>query len=807
MLRSGLLISLIFCLLQTGNNERKTNIPRQGAALPEFSELRADGYALFKQQKYAEAASVFARGYDLAVRRVDACAAAHFANNHAGMQFSLFRYRSALDGYLTARRFAAACGDPEQWASMAVNISSLYWRMGDVEAAAQAARESLALLPPERQSKYRLNALLNQANLLAQSDDLPQAIEFFQEAIRAAELHNDSEGAAKAYGLLGSRLIHAGRLDEAERALAEALRIESLLLRDVTSSLLRTLGRLRREQGDLFAAERLLDRALDRARIATRVPVWALYYDRGLTRRLRHDLEGAYADLHHAIDLARRNRTEILPADTFRLGADAYLQAYYSAVVETGISLYSERKDPRFALESFEATEQNRAVSLRALLDAPEDWQRRLPDHYWEDLARLQSAETALLRRDSAEVREQIRRLRYRLTEAEVQAGLTVRWNHQDEEQGILDRCRRGLSGDEALHSFHVGEQESYRWTVTDRHFSVDKLPGRAQLSESIRAFRTAVLDGAGDAPALGAQLFGTLFGSLDPSVHEKHRWSFALDAGMFELPFAALVTGRQENGRPVYLVERHALRVVPGAVLMARGEADSPAYDSFLGVADPVYNFADPRWKNSSVRLAGLSLFLQPKAAETLTMPRLVGSGREVRACSAGWTRSQSLLGLNASRQGLSEALENGYSVLHLAAHIVQLRTPRPAIALSLRPDGAPELLTPADVAAMRAPLDLVVLSGCNSGRGPALPGDGLQGFTRAWMIAGAREVIAAQWPTPDDDGRLFLSFYRHLRGRKESGVNAALALRHAQMESLRSPGWRSEPRYWAAYFTVGKD
>jgi len=98
-----------------------------------------------------------------------------------------------------------------------------------------------------------------------------------------------------------------------------------------------------------------------------------------------------------------------------------------------------------------------------------------------------------------------------------------------------------------------------------------------------------------------------------------------------------------------------------------------------------------------------------------------------------------------------------------------------------------------------------VVVLSGCHSSTGDVLPGTGLLGLTRAWLTAGASTVVASQWPTPDDSGPLFDTFYSSLGPQRS--VSPGEALRRAQVAMIRAGGWRARPRYWAAYFVVGSE
>jgi CHAT domain-containing protein len=231
-----------------------------------------------------------------------------------------------------------------------------------------------------------------------------------------------------------------------------------------------------------------------------------------------------------------------------------------------------------------------------------------------------------------------------------------------------------------------------------------------------------------------------------------------------------------------------------------------------FLGVGDPIYNEADPRLprrrENSATGwLSPLRLFAASRPSTAgLVLPRLVASGAELDDCARAWDGDSILLrGAGATRRNLALQMRRNPAVVHFATHVLE-SPERPAfglIALSLTDREETELLTPFEIAHWRIDAGLVVLSGCNSAQGAALPGTGLMGLTRAWLSAGARAVVSSRWPTPDEDGPLFKALYRNLR--TERRADPGQALRIAQLEMIRSGGGHARPRYWGAYFVIG--
>jgi hypothetical protein len=104
-------------------------------------------------------------------------------------------------------------------------------------------------------------------------------------------------------------------------------------------------------------------------------------------------------------------------------------------------------------------------------------------------------------------------------------------------------------------------------------------------------------------------------------------------------------------------------------------------------------------------------------------------------------------------------------------------------------------------DIYQLRAPVNLVVLSACQTALGQEVRGEGLIGLTRGFMYAGASTVVASLWKVDDDaTADLMKRFYSNML---ERGMTPAQALRAAQ-NSVRREG--RSPYYWAAFTLQGE-
>jgi CHAT domain-containing protein len=218
----------------------------------------------------------------------------------------------------------------------------------------------------------------------------------------------------------------------------------------------------------------------------------------------------------------------------------------------------------------------------------------------------------------------------------------------------------------------------------------------------------------------------------------------------LLDLPFAALLDKR---GR--YLAEDFSLRIAPS---MGYAGVDGGKREGrYLLVGAPVRPATDAQGRRLAA-LPGASIELEKIGRITRT--KTVLRGGEAMG--------------GRVREALAEA-----KVVHFATHAV-VDDKRPFDSFLALSEG--EKLTAREVYGMELKADLVVLSACRSGSGK-VTSDGLLGFTRAFLYAGAGAVIAPLWDIADEPtARLMDEFYRQYG----AGVAKSAALRMAQLKLI---------------------
>ncbi len=324
--------------------------------------------APFFQGRYQAALDRFEAVRAAATRARDWKLAGRAETDAASCLFGLRQYQKALRGFLDARKLAISSQDFKNVAVLDADIASLHMEMKEYDSAAASLEAALGNLSAndrnQQEPRYRL--LLGGVRL--RQNRVVEAMAQFREAAEDADRIGDADLYATAWSRIGYELLTRNRPADAEPALLEAYRVRKLNhLRLIDSY--QNLGTLRFEQGDFVSASYLLDRAVQLAqRPGGSDPDWELYETRGRLRLAQNRLSDALGDLRIAVRLASAWRRSAPSEDAVRVAAEGRIAQAYAALVAAGNRLYMQTGDPALLRETYEAAEENRASSLRALV-------------------------------------------------------------------------------------------------------------------------------------------------------------------------------------------------------------------------------------------------------------------------------------------------------------------------------------------------------------------------------------------------------------------------------------------------------
>ncbi len=359
-----------------------------------------------------------------------------------------------------------------------------------------------------------------------------------------------------------------------------------------------------------------------------------------------------------------------------------------------------------------------------------------------------------------------------------------------------LRTLQESLRVDETLLEYVLAEPQSYCLRISRSSLDVVPLPaGRKRIHDLVENYNSAIRSRQ-EATVTGADLYSILVKPVSTRASTT-RIVVIPDGKLNLLPLDSL---RDETGK--YVLESHVVTYAPSAAvlyLLRQSNRTTEFAGNFLGVGDVLDSGVGPSKATVSAGSNVVHAFF-----DITKLPRLAATREEVMSV-AGIVggNNRLLLGATATEAAFKSSQLADYRIIHLAVHgLADAQFPDRAALILGSGGGADGLLQVREIRDLPIRADLVTLSSCDTGSGRLLGEEGIASLERAFLLAGAKSVIASMW-TADDSATAALMKYLYVH--LVEGQDKAAALRQAKLDFLRVFGDRAIPAFWAGFTLVG--
>jgi CHAT domain-containing protein len=271
-------------------------------------------------------------------------------------------------------------------------------------------------------------------------------------------------------------------------------------------------------------------------------------------------------------------------------------------------------------------------------------------------------------------------------------------------------------------------------------------------------------------------------------------------DEKLYSLSFENLISKFTEKtffeyGKSEYLINKYNITYHFSSYLKNFNySSKSNPVKQILAVA-PDYNFLKNKNMDSN------NLFRDLKSFAFLT-----GIGIEVRKINE-ITKADTLIGMYITKNIFKQKASD-YEIIHLATHsFADIENPESS-GLIFGFDTIQnqiDILRNYEIRNLNLNCNLLVLSGCNTGIGEIISGEGVLSIARNFYIAGSSTIITSLWNVSDiSTCEIMTYFYQFLN----DGYSASESLKMAKLEYLKfSDPDGSNPIFWSGLVLIGDE
>ena len=400
------------------------------------------------------------------------------------------------------------------------------------------------------------------------------------------------------------------------------------------------------------------------------------------------------------------------------------------------------------------------------------------------------------------------------------------------------------LDAQAALVEYFLSDSSLYIFTVTRNDFKITVSAIDSSLQKAISAYSNSFKSFTGQAREKYRQNSVTLYQKLiqpvEKYIADKPRWVIIPHNELCQIPFEALLrrapAPREDDTKLDYLIKHHEISYHYSAALFlsqrltqqknllaakapsqTKRHGERLATRGFIGFA-PVFsdNVANGRIARRDAEIAEILADSTFRGENTF---RETAEGLKVRPLPYSEIELEKIHTLFLNKKQVSigyfhhDASEEKFKteagkfkIVHVSTHgLYNGKYPNLSGLVFSQYQPTPTndgLLYAAEAYNLELDADLLVLSSCESAGGPLQKGEGLMALTRAFIYAGAENIVASLWKVRDQHtSELMITFYEEIL----QGQRYAEALRAAKLQmiaNLETAG----PQSWAGFILIGR-
>lgn len=379
---------------------------------------------------------------------------------------------------------------------------------------------------------------------------------------------------------------------------------------------------------------------------------------------------------------------------------------------------------------------------------------------------------------------------------------------HLKYDQSIISRAdaQSLLKSDEVVLSYILGSERAYVMVLTKEDMTLVDLEEPSGIEDIVIEMKEYVLtENLDEYRQRAHKLYELLIQPAEPYI-TGNKLIIMADQSLHYLPFELLLTEVPDHNRYSsypYLVHEYVFSYIPSLTLleeMNSRKEDDPRNLLALAPFSSEISSEDKLLMDHQYSDRANPLYLtQYETASISSHFRNRGSLSEY----FNPQKTELLMGNDATVSRFSEADLSDYDYIHFATHaFINEQNPEFSAILLYPEEGNSGATYVGDIYSLELDANLVVLGACQTGMGSVYKGEGIIGFTRAFIYAGASNLAVSMWRVSDQPtAYLMIDFYEFIR----KGHDYSDALRLAKLNMISNPQF-ANPVNWAAFTLTGR-